>query len=220
MVQAIIMAIELYLIFLFVRFIYRWILYLRRLSALKKQFKQLSKQGIAVTYKRTIREIVFAKKGAVDLVLAKDGKQYGVALLTHRLSMGRWNIEKTRRHYYFEIYMPTVFYRLNNSSENIPDHVKDFGREQQARRELMEFAPSVQGYDKLFLLVYPLPHYLTYTETRYTHLHSGDKIGEFEIISADRLPHLFDYPLKTRPKWAPFFALFTAHSQQFIQSML
>lgn len=192
MATAIIMALEIYLIFLFVRFLLRWIRYLRTLSALKKQFKQLTQAGITVTYKRKLREIVFGKKGSVDIVLAKDGKLYGIALLTHRLSMGRWNIEKTRRHYYFEIYLPSVFYRLNNSSENIPDHVKDFGREQQARREEMNFFPTAEGYDKLYLLVYPTPKNLTYTETRYTHLQQGDRISDFELIFADQLLQLFE----------------------------
>lgn len=192
MATAIIMALEIYLIFLFVRFLFRWIRYLRTLSALKKQFKQLTQAGITVTYKRKLREIVFGKKGSVDIVLAKDGKLYGIALLTHRLSMGRWNIEKTRRHYYFEIYLPSVFYRLNNSSENIPDHVKDFGREQQARREEMSFTPSVAGYDKLYLLIHPSPKYLTYTETRYIHLQKGNHIGDFELIFADQLLQLFE----------------------------
>ena len=192
MATAIIMAMEIYLIFLFVRFVFRWIRYLHKLSALSKQLRQLSDQGISVNFKRRLREIVFGKKGAVDIVLAKDGKQYGIALLTHRLSMGRWNIEKTRHHYYFEIYLPSVFYRLNNSSENIPDHVKDFGREQQARREEMNFAPSIESYDRLYLLVYPTPKHLTYTETRYIHLSNGEKLGEFSVIGADRLSTLFD----------------------------
>ena len=192
MIEALIMALELYLIFLFIRFIYRWIRFLCKLSFLKKLLRALSQKGITVTSKRKIREIVFGKKGAVDIVLAKDGKRYGIALLCHRLSMGRWNIEKTRQHYFFEIYLPAIFYKLNNSSENIPDHVKDFGREQQVHREEMNFLPSAEGYDKLFLLIHPTPKYLTYTETRYIHLHSQDKLGGFEIIHADRLPHLFE----------------------------
>lgn len=192
MAHALIMALEIYLVFAVVRFIYRWIRYIGKLSALKKIFHQIEKSGVTVTYKRKFREIVFGKKGTVDVMLAKDGKRYGIALLCHRLSMGRWNIEKTRRRYFFEIYLPSAFYRLNNSSENIPDHVKDFGREQQAHREEMNFSSLAEGYDKLFLLVYPAPKHLTYTETRYNHISSGDRIGEVEVIYMDRLPHLFE----------------------------
>ena len=68
------MALDIYLVFAVVRFIYRWIRYIGKLSALKKIFHQIEKSGVTVTYKRKFREIVFGKKGTVDVMLAKDGQ--------------------------------------------------------------------------------------------------------------------------------------------------
>ena len=191
MFQALLMALEIYLVFAFLRFIFRWIRYVHRLHGLKKIFKQMEKKGVNLTFRRKLHQIVFGKQGGVDIVLSKDDKKYGIALLTHRLSMGRWNIEKTRKRFFFEVYLSTVFYRLNNSSENIPDHVKEFGREREAVRKELNLTTPADGYDKLFLLVFPTPRHLTYTETRHRHISAGDHIQPYEVIFADQLPTLF-----------------------------
>ena len=191
MFEALLMALEIYLVFLFLRFIFRWIRYVHRLHGLKKIFKQMEKKGVNLTFRRKLHQIVFGKQGGVDIILSKDGKKYGIALLTHRLSMGRWNIEKTRKRFFFEVYLSTVFYRLNNSSENIPDHVKEFGREREVFRQEMDLTTPADGYDKLFLLVFPTPRHLTYTETRHRQISRGDRIEQYEVIFAEQLPNLF-----------------------------
>ncbi len=117
-------------------------------------------------------------------------QKYGIALLTHRLGRGRWNIEKTRSHYYFEVRKSSVFFNLQRSSENLPDHVKDFGKEKQVSRALLELSAPVEEYDRLYLLVYPKPKYLTYTETRYKYLYESDPVGDYEILFADGLQRL------------------------------
>ena len=191
MFEALLMALEIYLVFLFLRFIFRWIRYVHRLHTLKTIFKQMEKTGVAVTYNRKLRNIIFGKQGGVDIILSKDGQKYGIALLTHRLSMGRWNIEKTRKRFFFEVYLSTVFYRLNNSSENIPDHVKEFGREREAVRKELNLTAEADRFHKLCLLVYPSPKHLTYTETRHRQISRGDRIEQYDVIFADQLPTLF-----------------------------
>ena len=184
------MTLEIYLVFAFIRGIYRWIRYYFRLCALRKTLRKLTRDKTTVIYKRKLRQIVFGQKGSVDLVLRAGEKKYGITLLTHRLGMGRWNIEKTRRHYYFEVRKSSVFFNLRRSSENLPDHVEEFGKEKQVCRKQLDLSTSAEEYDQLFLLVYPKPKYLTYTETRYQYLFAGDKIADYEILFADGL-HIF-----------------------------
>ncbi|MBQ7826839.1 MAG: hypothetical protein IJX47_00950 [Clostridia bacterium] len=193
-IQALLMTLEICLVFAFLRCIYRWIRYFFRLCALRKTFKKLTRAGITVTYKRKLRQIVFGKKGGVDIVLTVGEKKYGIALLTHRLGMGRWNIERTRSHYYFEVRKSSVLFNLQRSSENLPDHVKDFGKEKQVSRKLLDLSASAEEYDRLYLLVYPKPKYLTYTETRYQYLYEGDPLEDYEILFANGLQRLLACP--------------------------
>ncbi|MBQ8287288.1 MAG: hypothetical protein IJX76_00770 [Clostridia bacterium] len=189
-IEVIFMTLEIYLVFAFIRSIYRWIRYFIRLCALRRTFKKLTRAGITVTYNRKLSQIVFGKKGGVDIVLTVGNQKYGVALLTHRLGMGRWNIEKTRNHYYFEVRKSSVFFHLQRSSEKLPDHVAEFGREKQVSRALLNLSAPAEAYDRLYLLVYPKPKYLTYTETRHKYLYASDTVADYEILFADGLQRL------------------------------
>ena len=96
----IVFAFLLWLLFLYA--VYKTIWYMIKMLALKSFIKDMQKSGAVVEPQRKFSDMIFGKKGEADYIISVDGKKYEISVLSFVSTRGRWNVEKTRNHYYVE----------------------------------------------------------------------------------------------------------------------
>lgn len=165
--------------------IYKVSWYIVKILVLFGKVSKLARGGVTVQWLRHPLKIIFGQKGVPIFTVGMSGKNYEVSVLSFISTHSRWNIEKTRTRYLFEVrkYNKTLYNVYNNSGTE-PELSKEYRRETRLYRKELYVSPISEAYDKQMWLVYPKPRLLTYTDTNWEYLIAGNIVGGHEIMYA------------------------------------
>ena len=168
---AIVFSFLLWLLFLYA--VYKTIWYTIKMLALKSFIKDMQKSGAVVEPQRKFSDMIFGKKGEADYIISVDGKKYEISVLSFVSTRGRWNVEKTRNHYYVECRRQNKIFYSQYINSNAADYVAEYKGESRFSRKELFLTPVNESFEKQILLVYPWPNRVTYTDARYHDISSG-----------------------------------------------
>ena len=83
--------------------IYKVIWYIAKILVLLGKVSKLARGGVTVQWLRHPLKIIFGQKGVPIFTVGMSGKNYEVSVLSFISTHSRWNIEKTRTRYLFEV---------------------------------------------------------------------------------------------------------------------
>ena len=171
---------------------YKIFWYLINMIRLFTKIKKISKTHAVVQFQRNPLKIIFGKKGLPDIIIKADEKNYEVSIISYISTHSRWNIEKTRTRFIFEVrkYENWVYNVYNNSGTE-PELSKDYRREISLYRKELFVSPVSDKYSKQIWLVFPKPKALTYCEQNWDYLFSGKEIYGHEIMYLNDFLKLF-----------------------------
>lgn len=176
--EAIIPAFILVLFGMFLYTCYKVIWYTNLLLRFRRR---LRKAG--VTPVPSFSALAFGRRCDVRFTVTVEGKEREVRVLTFISNHSRWNIEKTRQHYYLEVRRyNNIFYDGYYNTGPEPEHSKDYRRESRMYRGLTALAEGDGEGEKKILLVHPRPNLLTYASTNLAYLRAGDCVAGYEIL--------------------------------------
>ena len=175
---------------LFVYAVYKMIWYTIKMLSLKSFIKDMQKSGAVVEPQRKFLNMIFGKKGEADYIISADGKKYEISVLSFVSTHGRWNIEKTRSHYYIESRRQNKIFYSRYINSNTADHVAEYRGESRFSRKELFLTPIDPTFEKQILLVYPWPERITYTDARYNEVGSGEKIEGHVVMHIEDLYRL------------------------------
>ena len=158
---------------LFIYTVYKIIWYTIKMLALKSFIKDMQKSGAVVEPQRKFSDMIFGKKGEADYIISVDGKKYEISVLSFVSTRGRWNVEKTRNHYYVECRRQNKLVYSQYVNSNASHHVAEYRGESRFSRKELFLTPIDPTFEKQILLVYPWPERITYTDARYHDISSG-----------------------------------------------
>ena len=165
--------------------IYKVIWYIVKILVLFGKVSKLARGGVTVQWLRHPLKIIFGQKGVPIFAVGMSGKNYEVSVLSFISTHSRWNIEKTRTRYLFEVRKYNkILYNVYNNSGTEPELSKEYRRETRLYRKELYVSPISEAYDKQMWLVYPKPRLLTYTDTGWECLIAGSVVGGHEIMYA------------------------------------
>ena len=165
--------------------IYKVIWYIVKILVLFGKVSKLARGGVTVQWLRHPLKIIFGQKGVPIFAVGMSGKNYEVSVLSFISTHSRWNIEKTRTRYLFEVRKYNkILYNVYNNSGTEPELSKEYRRETRLYRKELYVSPISEAYDKQMWLVYPKPRLLTYTDTGWEYLIAGSVVGGHEIMYA------------------------------------
>ena len=165
--------------------IYKVIWYIVKILVLFGKVSKLARGGVTVQWLRHPLNIIFGQKGVPIFTVGMSGKNYEVSVLSFISTHSRWNIEKTRTRYLFEVRKYNkILYNVYNNSGTEPELSKEYRRETRLYRKELYVSPISEAYDKQMWLVYPKPRLLTYTDTNWEYLIAGNIVGGHEIMYA------------------------------------
>lgn len=165
--------------------IYKVIWYIVKILVLFGKVSKLARGGVTVQWLRHPLKIIFGQKGVPIFTVGMSGKNYEVSILSFISTHSRWNIEKTRTRYLFEVRKYNkILYNVYNNSGTEPELSKEYRRETRLYRKELYVSPISEAYDKQMWLVYPKPRLLTYTDTGWEYLIAGNIVGGHEIMYA------------------------------------
>lgn len=165
--------------------IYKVIWYIVKILVLFGKVSKLARGGVTVQWLRHPLKIIFGQKGVPIFTVGMSGKNYEVSVLSFISTHSRWNIEKTRTRYLFEVRKYNkILYNVYNNSGTEPELSKEYRRETRLYRKELYVSPISEAYDKQMWLVYPKPRLLTYTDTGWECLIAGSVVGGHEIMYA------------------------------------
>lgn len=165
--------------------IYKVIWYIVKILVLFGKVSKLARGGVTVQWLRHPLKIIFGQKGVPIFTVGMSGKNYEVSVLSFISTHSRWNIEKTRTRYLFEVRKYNkILYNVYNNSGTEPELSKEYRRETRLYRKELYVSPISEAYDKQMWLVYPKPRLLTYTDTNWEYLIAGNIVGGHEIMYA------------------------------------
>lgn len=165
--------------------IYKVIWYIVKILVLFGKVSKLARGGVTVQWLRHPLKIIFGQKGVPIFAVGMSGKNYEVSVLSFISTHSRWNIEKTRTRYLFEVRKYNkILYNVYNNSGTEPELSKEYRRETRLYRKELYVSPISEAYDKQMWLVYPKPRLLTYTDTNWEYLIAGSVVGGHEIMYA------------------------------------
>ena len=170
---------------------YKLVWFMLKLGALGKKLKKLQEKGVQVTWRKKLLSAGFGKRGAPTFDVVTPEQTYRVSLLSFISTHGRWNIEKTREHYFAEArHFNKWFYKVNKNTATAETEF-DTRREMVIQRAELELPPYDDSV-KQILLIWPKPKNLTYSHARCEHLVTGSKLEHFEIMYAEDFWALMD----------------------------
>ena len=165
--------------------IYKVIWYIVKILVLFGKVSKLARGGVTVQWLRHPLKIIFGQKGVPIFTVGMSGKNYEDSVLSFISTHSRWNIEKTRTRYLFEVRKYNkILYNVYNNSGTEPELSKEYRRETRLYRKELYVSPISEAYDKQMWLVYPKPRLLTYTDTGWEYLIAGNIVGGHEIMYA------------------------------------
>lgn len=165
--------------------IYKVIWYIVKILVLFGKVSKLARGGVTVQWLRHPLKIIFGQKGVPIFTVGMSGKNYEVSVLSFISTHSRWNIEKTRTRYLFEVRKYNkILYNVYNNSGTEPELSKEYRRETRLYRKELYVSPISEAYEKQIWLVFPKPRLLTYTDTNWEYLIAGSVVGGHEIMYA------------------------------------
>lgn len=165
--------------------IYKVIWYIVKILVLFGKVSKLARGGVTVQWLRHPLKIIFGQKGVPIFTVGMSGKNYEVSVLSFISTNSRWNIEKTRTRYLFEVRKYNkILYNVYNNSGTEPELSKEYRRETRLYRKELYVSPISEAYEKQIWLVFPKPRLLTYTDTGWEYLIAGSVVGGHEIMYA------------------------------------
>ena len=165
--------------------IYKVIWYIVKILVLFGKVSKLARGGATVQWLRHPLKIIFGQKGVPNFTVGMSGKNYEVSVLSFISTHSRWNIEKTRTRYLFEVRKYNkILYNVYNNSGTEPELSKEYRRETRLYRKELYVSPISEAYEKQIWLVFPKPRLLTYTDTGWEYLIAGSVVGGHEIMYA------------------------------------
>lgn len=165
--------------------IYKVIWYIVKILVLFGKVSKLARGGVTVQWLRHPLKIIFGQKGVPNFTVGMSGKNYEVSVLSFISTHSRWNIEKTRTRYLFEVRKYNkILYNVYNNSGTEPELSKEYRRETRLYRKELYVSPISEAYEKQIWLVFPKPRLLTYTDTGWEYLIAGSVVGGHEIMYA------------------------------------
>ena len=165
--------------------IYKVIWYIAKILVLFGKVSKLARGGVTVQWLRHPLKIIFGQKGVPIFTVGMSGKNYEVSVLSFISTHSRWNIEKTRTRYLFEVRKYNkILYNVYNNSGTEPELSKEYRRETRLYRKELYVSPISEAYEKQIWLVFPKPRLLTYTDTGWEYLIAGNIVGGHEIMYA------------------------------------
>ena len=165
--------------------IYKVIWYIVKILVLFGKVSKLARGGVTVQWLRHPLKIIFGQKGVPIFTVGMSGKNYEVSVLSVISTHSRWNIEKTRTRYLFEVRKYNkILYNVYNNSGTEPELSKEYRRETRLYRKELYVSPISEAYEKQIWLVFPKPRLLTYTDTGWEYLIAGSVVGGHEIMYA------------------------------------
>lgn len=165
--------------------IYKVIWYIAKILVLLGKVSKLARGGVTVQWLRHPLKIIFGQKGVPIFTVGMSGKNYEVSVLSFISTHSRWNIEKTRTRYLFEVRKYNkILYNVYNNSGAEPELSKEYRRETRLYRKELYVSPISEAYEKQIWLVFPKPRLLTYTDTGWEYLIAGSVVGGHEIMYA------------------------------------
>ena len=165
--------------------IYKVIWYIVKILVLFGKVSKLARGGVTVQWLRHPLKIIFGQKGVPIFTVGMSGKNYEVSVLSFISTHSRWNIEKTRTRYLFEVRKYNkILYNVDNNSGTEPELSKEYRRETRLYRKELYVSPISEAYEKQIWLVFPKPRLLTYTDTGWEYLIAGSVVGGHEIMYA------------------------------------
>ena len=167
----IVLAFLLWLLFLYA--VYKTIWYTIKMRSLKSFIQDMQESGAVVEPQRKFSDMIFGKKGEADYIISIDGKKYEISVLSFVSTRGRWNVEKTRNHYYIECRRQNKIFYSQYINSNAADYVAEYKGESRFSRKELFLTPMDESFEKQILLVYPWPNRITYTDARYHDVSSG-----------------------------------------------
>ena len=170
--------------------VYKTIWYTIKMLSLKSFIQDMQKSGAVVEPQRKFSDMIFGKKGEADYIISVDGKKYEISVLSFISTHGRWNIEKTRSHYYIESRRQNKIFYSQYINSNTADHVAEYRGESRFSRKELFLTPIDPTFEKQILLVYPWPERITYTDARYNEVGSGEKIEGHVVMNIEDLYRL------------------------------
>lgn len=165
--------------------IYKVIWYIVKILVLLGKVSKLARGGVTVQWLRHPLKIIFGQKGVPIFTVGMSEKNYEVSILSFISTHSRWNIEKTRTRYLFEVRKYNkILYNVYNNSGTEPELSKEYRRETRLYRKELYVSPISEAYEKQIWLVFPKPRLLTYTDTGWEYLIAGSVVGGHEIMYA------------------------------------
>lgn len=165
--------------------IYKVLWYIAKILVLFGKVSKLARGGVTVQWLRHPLKIIFGQKGVPNFTVGMSGKNYEVSILSFISTHSRWNIEKTRTRYLFEVRKYNkILYNVYNNSGTEPELSKEYRRETRLYRKELYVSPISEAYEKQIWLVFPKPRLLTYTDTGWEYLIAGSVVGGHEIMYA------------------------------------
>ena len=146
----IVLVFLLWLLFLYT--VYKTIWYTIKMLSLKSFIQDMQKSGAVVEPQRKFSDMIFGKKGEADYIISADGKKYEISVLSFVSTHGRWNIEKTRSHYYIESRRQNKIFYSRYINSNTADHVAEYKGESRFSRKKLFLTPIDPTFEKQILL--------------------------------------------------------------------
>lgn len=170
---------------------YKLVWFAVKMIALSSTLKKLQKKGVQIIWHKKLSKSVLGKRGEATFDVITPKQTYRVSLLSFISTHGRWNVEKTREHYYAEArHFNKWFYKVHNHSGTAEVEF-DARRELVIQRAELELPPRDDSV-KQILLIWPTPKALTYSHARCEHLVNGSKFEHFEIMHAESFFEMVD----------------------------
>ena len=180
-----------YAVCMFFYSIYKVIWYMIKLGALKKTFAKLTQNGASIIEYPKLSDLLFGKTGESKVLIEKGDAKYEFNVVSFISTRSRWNIEKARNNYYFEVRREAKLIPGKAKKHSVSSH--DYQKDIRMKKCILNvFDKKFNSEAKRFLLIYPSPKVLTYTDTAFKKLKSGDIVEGYEIIFIDDLKELFE----------------------------
>ena len=170
--------------------LYKTIWYIIKMVSFTKITKKLTEQGADVQKLRKTKDIVFGKKGEPDFIITCKDKKYEISVLSFISTHGRWNIEKTRTHFFIESRRGSKFFYKMHVNSNAPEHVREYKNEVRISRKELYITPIDVSFEKQIFLLYPYPKRITYTNTQYNEVYIGNSVEGHVVLNVKGLEDL------------------------------
>ena len=169
--------------------VYKAIWYLIKIIRLRKHFEKLTQNGASIIEYPKLLDLLFSKIGEPKILIEKGDAKYEFNVISFISTRSRWNIEKARNNYYFEVRREAKLIPGKAKKHSISSH--DYQKDVRFKKCILNVFDKKSDSDaKRILLIYPSPKVLTYTDSAFKKLQSGDMVEGYEIVFVNDLNEL------------------------------